>query len=65
MKCIDSAGEVLHKLQLMVREWNTHEEFLSFYQAGGTEDADPDVGGYDRLEGIEGEDCDYEAKSNF
>ncbi|MGI9548553.1 MAG: hypothetical protein ACR2M7_01030, partial [Bdellovibrionales bacterium] len=65
VKCIDSAGEIFHQLQLMVREWNPHEEFFSFSQTGGSEDADPDVGGYDRSEGIEGEDCDYEQRSTF
>ncbi|MGI9548554.1 MAG: hypothetical protein ACR2M7_01035 [Bdellovibrionales bacterium] len=59
VKCIDSAGEILHQLQLMVREWNTHEEFLNFYNAGGSEDADPDVSG------VEGEDCDYEQRATF
>ena len=40
----------------MIREWNTEEEFLDFYEDGGNEDADPNI------EGEEGEDgeCQYE-----
>ena len=53
-ECFDQAGETLHLIQLMIREWNTLEEFRDFYNDGGNDDADPDV------EGIEGEDCDYE-----
>ena len=52
--CKDSAGEILHKILLMIREWNTYEEFKKFYTAGGDDSADPDV------EGKEGEDCQYE-----
>ena len=52
--CKDAAGEVLHKILLMIREWNTREEFMDFYDEGGDDSADPDV------EGIEGADCDYE-----
>ncbi len=59
VECVDSSGEVLHKLQLMVREWNTHEEFLEFYEDGGSEGPDPDV------DGIEGDDCDYEERGTF
>ena len=53
-ECFDQAGETLHLIQLMIREWNTVEEFKDFYDDGGNDDADPDV------EGTEGEDCDYE-----
>ena len=56
VECLDSGGEVLHKLQLMVREWNTHEEFIEFYDSGGSEGPDPDI------VGEEGEDCDYEER---
>ncbi|MDE0092658.1 MAG: hypothetical protein OXN83_05195 [Oligoflexia bacterium] len=52
--CLDGAGEILHKVLLMIREWNTYEEFRKFYDAGGENSADPDV------DGTEGEDCDYE-----
>ena len=53
-ECLDSAGEVLHQILLMVREWNTLEEFKKFYEDGGNDEADPDV------EGQEGDVCDYE-----
>ncbi len=56
VECLDSGGEVLHKLQLMVREWNTHEEFIEFYDSGGSEGPDPDI------DGEEGEECDYEER---
>ena len=49
--CLDSAREVLHQIFLMVREWNTLEEFYKFYRDGGNDEADPNV------EGIEGTDC--------
>ena len=57
--CKDGAGEDLHKILLMVREWNTLEEFIRFHDAGGSNDADPDV------EGLEGTDCDYEEMGSF
>lgn len=57
VECLDSAGEVLHKLQLMVREWNTYEEFISYLD--GDDKADPDV------DGTEGQDCDYEDRKTF
>ena len=54
--CIDEAGEILHRISLMIREWNTEEEFLKHYDSGGEDEADPDVGG------DEGENCDYEER---
>lgn len=56
-ECRDSAGEILHRINLMIREWNTYEEFFAYYDSGGTDDtADPDV------KGEEGEDCEYEER---
>ena len=53
--CYDEAGERLHQIFLMIREWNTVEEFESFYFASGNpDDGDPDV------EGLEGRECEYE-----
>ena len=49
--CLESAEETLHQIFLMIREWNTLEEFFKFYEDGGNDEADPDV------EGIEGKDC--------
>ncbi|MBC6415979.1 MAG: hypothetical protein GDA46_06295 [Bdellovibrionales bacterium] len=56
--CVDSAGEILHSIKLMIREWNTFEEFIDFYESGGNDQADPDV------TGVEGDDCDYEDRLN-
>ena len=53
-ECLDRAGEILHKILLMIREWNTYEEFIDFYNQGGNDSADPDV------EGEEGDECKYE-----
>ena len=53
--CYDAAGERLHQIFLMIREWNTVEEFEAFYFASGNpDDGDPDV------EGSEGRECEYE-----
>lgn len=54
--CLDSAHEILHEILLLVREWNTLEEFLPFYTSGGANESrsDPDV------EGLEGTACSYE-----
>ena len=58
--CTDSAGEILHRIRLMIREWNTHEEFMSYYDSrGDDESANPDV------EGEEGDDCLYENRRLF
>ena len=59
-ECRDSAGEILHRINLMIREWNTYEEFYAYYDSGGDdESADPDV------EGEEGDDCEYEDRQLF
>ena len=52
--CLDSGGEILHKILMMIRDWNTYEEFREFYDDGGNDSADPNV------EGFEGDDCKYE-----
>ena len=52
--CLDSAKESIHEIYLMIREWNTFEEFEAFYESAGADEGDPDV------EGIEGKDCKYE-----
>ena len=56
--CLDSAGEVLHEILLLIREWNTFEEFIAFHDSGGRDEGDPDV------EGDEGEDCVDENRLN-
>ena len=52
--CLDKAQEVRHRIHLIIREWNTREEFMEF-KGGGT--GDPDVGGKDKVD--EGDNCDY------
>lgn len=52
--CLDAGSESLHKILVMIREWNTLEEFWDFYLDGGNDSADPDI------TGIEGDDCPYE-----
>lgn len=53
-ECLDQGSESLHKILVLIREWNTLEEFWNFYQDGGNDDTDPDITGF------EGTDCDYE-----
>ena len=48
--CEDKGREVKHRIHLIIREWNSQEEFLEF-KSGGT--GDPDVAEK------EGSDCDY------
>ena len=58
--CFDGGGEEPHRIFLMIREWNTLEEFKSFYLASGNpDDGDPDI------EGAEGRDCDYEDRTTL
>ena len=52
--CLDPAGDLVHRMHLMIREWNTYEEFIEFYEDGGNDDNDPDI------TGEEGDDCAYE-----
>lgn len=52
LECLDSNHESLHRVHLIIREWNTKEEFLSFQDSDGRS-GDPD------LEGEEGGDCQY------
>ncbi len=50
--CLDDHFEVMHQIHLMIREWNSREEFTRFIESGGSR-GDPDV------TGTEGSDCDY------
>ena len=52
--CLDDAAEEIHQILLMIREWNTFEEFIAFYDVGGKDDQDPNV------EGEEGINCSYD-----
>ena len=68
VECLDQAGDSLHKLSIMFREWNTYEEFARFYASGGADEGDPDVPGVGRSRndrGAEGEDCEYERRNTL
>ncbi len=52
LECLDSNFDALHRTHLMIREWNTKEEFLNFKDSDGRS-GDPD------LDGEEGGDCPY------
>ena len=55
--CEDKSSEVKHRIHLIIREWNTKEEFREF-KSGGT--GDPDVAKQ------EGSECDYyEVKEDY
>ena len=48
--CLDNAKETKHRIHLLIREWNTQEEFKDFKENGR---GDPDTNG------SEGDDCEY------
>ena len=50
--CFDKGMEIKHRIHLVVREWNTIEEFNNFKESTGSR-GDPDV------VGAEGSFCDY------
>ena len=54
VECLDDTEEAIHALHLMIREWDTYQEFYDHYQSGGSEGSHPDV------TGEEGGDCDYQ-----
>ena len=58
LECKDSNFEVLHRLHLIIREWNVLDEFGAF-QDGGGDSGDPDI------EGPEGSDCNYYESDEF
>ena len=54
--CLDNAKETKHRIHLLIREWNTQEEFKDFKENGR---GDPDT------DGNEGDSCEhYESKHN-
>ncbi len=55
--CLDQAYEVKHKIHLVIREWNSLEEFRDFKDSQG-DSGDPDV------VGASGSDCDYYENEN-
>ena len=55
--CLDQNYEVRHQIHLIIREWNTQEEFLNFKESNGSS-GDPDTGG------DEGNGCDYYTANN-
>ena len=50
--CLDKAKEVKHRIHLLIREWNTQEEFNRFKESNGSR-GDSDI------VGLEGSGCDY------
>ena len=50
--CLDKAREIKHRIHLVIREWNTQEEYNSYKETRGSR-GDPDV------VGTEGSSCDY------
>ena len=54
--CLDQNYEVRHQINLIIREWNTQEEFTRFKESEGSR-GDSDTGG------TEGSECDYYEKS--
>ena len=44
LSCLDSNFEILHAVHLIIREWNTLDEFLSFKETDGRS-GDPDISG--------------------
>ena len=56
--CLDNAREAKHRIHLLIREWNTQEEFNSFKESEGSR-GDPDTGG------LEGSECDYYEKTDI
>ena len=50
--CLNKAREIKHRIHLVIREWNTQEEFNTFVESKGGR-GDPD------LEGAEGSICEY------
>ena len=55
--CLDNAKEVKHRIKMLIREWNTQEEFNSFKESEGSR-GDPDISGK------EGSECDYYEKTD-
>ena len=54
IECLDPAREVVHALYLMVREWNTAEDFFDYIIEKGSTEDNSDVSGK------EGQSCAYE-----
>ena len=58
LSCLDSNFEILHRVHLVIREWNTLEEFVTFQDTEGRS-GDPDI------EGEEGDECLYYEPDEF
>jgi hypothetical protein len=56
--CLDAAGEIRHRIDLYIREWNTVSDFLAYGSSEGV-DYDPDVSG------VGGSGCDYDPIFNY
>ena len=58
LECLDGNMEAVHRLHLIIREWNTLEEFYSFKESDGRS-GDPDISGR------EGDECQYYEPDEF
>lgn len=58
LECLDAGGDALHRVHLIIREWNTFEEFSDFQDSDGDR-GDPDISG------TEGEECQYYEPDEF
>ena len=54
--CLDKAWEIKHRINIIIREWNTKAEFLKFKDSNGSR-GDSDIAGH------EGVECDYYEQS--
>lgn len=49
VECLDKAWETKHRINVVIREWNTKAEFLKFKESNGSR-GDPDVAGKEGIE---------------
>ena len=58
LECLNANAEALHRVHLIIREWNTFEDFYNFQESNGRT-INPDVSGK------EGVDCQYYEPDEF
>ena len=58
VECLDGNKDAIHRLHLIIREWNTLEEFYSFKESNGRS-GDSDISGR------EGDECQYFEPDEF
>ena len=54
--CLNNKGDPKHEIKLLIQEWNTPKEFLTYYESGGADPSDPNI------TGAEGKSCDPESQ---